>query len=85
MTELSVLHEQLELHKKSLKNVDESIKRLSGKEGETTNLIKNENQTENAKNGRIIGRIVSSLSSSSVAKRKYQDEHRLALFKCDII
>jgi hypothetical protein len=85
MTELSVLHEQLELHKKSLKNVDESIKRLSGKEGETTNSIKNENQTENAKNGRIIGRIVSSLSSSSVAKRKYQDEQRLALFKKEII
>ena len=35
MSELSVLHEQLELHKISLKNVDESIKKLKGKE-ETT-------------------------------------------------
>lgn len=28
MNDLDVLHEQLELHKKSLKNVDDSIKRL---------------------------------------------------------
>ena len=41
MTELSVLHEQLELHKKSLKNVDESIKRLNGKES-ANNTIKTE-------------------------------------------
>ena len=32
MTELSALHEQLESHKKSLKNVDESIKKLKGQE-----------------------------------------------------
>jgi len=42
MTELSVLHEQLELHKKSLKSVDESIKRLSGKEGENNSIKNNE-------------------------------------------
>ena len=28
------LHEQLETHKKNLKNVDQSIKRLNGAEGE---------------------------------------------------
>jgi hypothetical protein len=28
MNDLDVLHEQLEIHKKSLKNVDDSIKRL---------------------------------------------------------
>ena len=41
MNELSVLQEQLELHKKSLKNVDESIKKLNGRQ-ELANSDKNE-------------------------------------------
>lgn len=74
MTELSVLHEQLESHKRSLKTVDESIKRLSGKE-EVTN---GDTDSNNNKNTRLNSRVVSYSTSSAltVSKRKYQNEHR---------
>jgi pinin len=76
MTDLSVLQEQLESQKKSLKSVDESIKRLSGKE-EAANSEKDANNHN--KSARLNSRVVNYSTSSAltVSKRKYQNEHRI--------